>query len=168
MYIFVVVFWCGLWWIHLSNSALPSRNQNSDRTFPLDESSWEKFLFLFSAHLTTTITTTAHSAQPSTAKSNMQLRPMKANEQNPWADWYQIRAKGSVLTSHIAKLSEDSAAAIKRLAWRRWCLIMHTLSISVILSNVKCTQKLCFFNAQNRKLIHAYVSDPLFVGAEEA
>ncbi len=26
------------------------------------------------------------------------------------------------------------------------------------------THKLCFFNAQNRKLIHAYVSDPLFVG----
>lgn len=41
---------------------------------------------------------------------------MKANEQNPWADWYQIRAKGSVLTSYITKLSEDSAAAIKMLA----------------------------------------------------
>lgn len=41
---------------------------------------------------------------------------------------------------------------------------MHTLSISVILSNVKFTHKLCFFNVQNRKLIHAYVSDPLFVG----
>lgn len=26
------------------------------------------------------------------------------------------------------------------------------------------THKLCFFNAQNRKLIHAYLSDPLFVG----
>lgn len=25
------------------------------------------------------------------------------------------------------------------------------------------THKLCFFNAQNRKLIHAYLSDPLFV-----
>lgn len=74
---------------------------------------------------------------------------MKANEQNPWADWYQIRAKGSVLTSHFAKLSEDSAAAIKRLAWRRWCLIMHTLSINVILSNVKCTHKIWFFNAQD-------------------
>jgi len=41
---------------------------------------------------------------------------MKVNEQNLWADCYQIRAKGSVLTSYITKLSEDSAAAIKRLA----------------------------------------------------
>lgn len=88
---------------------------------------------------------------------------MNANEQNPWAERYQIRAKGSVLGSHIAELSEDFAAAIKRPVWGRWWLIMHTLCISVILSNLNYTHPLYFFNAQNWKLMNEYGSDLLFV-----
>lgn len=65
--------------------------------------------------------------------------------------------------SHIAKLSEDFAAAIRRPVRGRWWLIMHALCIGVILSNLKYTHPLCFFNAWNWKLMNEYGSDLLFV-----